>query len=102
MIITCVIEGHSSDLGAELQNDYLRNLGASWLAAALFFAPIQIFAFGKLDKSYRVLAVNIIDILWVTVMSIVTHLNRGESESFVKSVLIPMLALVGDNIVDST
>ena len=102
MIITCVIEGHSSDLGAELQNDYLRNLGASYLAAALFFAPIQIFAFGKLDKSYRVLAVNIIDILWVTVMSIVTHLNRGESESFVKSVLIPMLALIGDNIVDST
>ena len=52
MLITCVIEGHYDELGAELQNDYLRNLGVSWLAAALFFAPIQIFAFGKLPQSY--------------------------------------------------
>ncbi|KAL7434701.1 hypothetical protein ACHAXM_004329 [Skeletonema potamos] len=102
MIITCVIEGHSDELASELQNDYFRNLGASWLAAALFFAPMQIYAFGKLDISYRVLAVNVIDILWVTVMSIVTHLNRGESESFIKSVLIPMVSMIGSNIVDST
>ena len=102
MIVTCVIEGHSDDLLDELRNDYFRNLCASWLAALLFFAPVEIFAFGKLEKSYRVLAVNIIDILWVTVMSIVTHLNRGESESFIKTVLIPMLSMIGDNIVDST
>ena len=103
MIITCIIEGHASDLAAELENDYFRNLGASWLAAALFFAPMEIFAFGNLENSsYRVLAVNIIDILWVSVMSVVTHLNRDESESFIKSVLIPMLSMIGDNIVDST
>ncbi|KAL7496511.1 hypothetical protein ACHAWT_007023 [Skeletonema menzelii] len=102
MIVTCVIEGHSDDVLNELQNDYFRNLGASYLAAALFFAPVQIYAFGKLEKSYRVLAVNTIDILWVTVMSIVTHLNRGESESFIKSVLIPMLSMIGENIVYST
>jgi len=102
MLITSVIEGHSDELASELQNDYFRNLGASWLAAALFFAPMQIYAFGKLDISYRVLAVNVIDILWVTVMSIVTHLNRGESESFIKSVLIPMVSMIGSNIVDST
>jgi hypothetical protein len=102
MIITCVIEGHSEQLADELKNDYFRNLGASWAAAALFFAPMQIYAFGKLDVSYRVLAVNTIDILWVTVMSIVTHLNRGESESFIKSVLIPMMSMIADNIVDST
>eukprot|EP00986_Skeletonema_menzelii_P019199 scaffold27102_cov166-Skeletonema_menzelii.AAC.1 len=64
MIVTCVIEGHSDDLLDELRNDYFRNLCASWLAALLFFAPVEIFAFGKLEKSYRVLAVNIIDILW--------------------------------------
>jgi hypothetical protein len=102
MIITCVIEGHSDELLAELQNDYFRNLGASWLAAILLIAPLQILAFGKLDVSLRVLATNLIDILWVTIMSIVTHVNRDQSESFVKSVLIPMLTTIGDNIVDST
>ena len=102
MIITCVIEGHSDELLAELQNDYFRNLGASWLAAILLIAPLQILAFGKLDVSLRVLATNLIDILWVTIMSIVTHVNRDQSESFVKSVLIPMLSTIGDNIVDST
>lgn len=102
MIITCVIEGHSDELLAELQNDYFRNLGASWLAAILLIAPLQMLAFGKLDVSLRVLATNLIDILWVTVMSIVTHVNRDQSESFIQSVLIPMLSTIGDNIVDST
>ncbi len=102
MIITCVIEGHSDELLAELQNDYFRNLGASWLAAILLIAPLQILAFGKLDVSLRVLATNLIDILWVTIMSIVTHVNRDQSESFVRTVLIPMLSTIGDNIVDST
>ena len=102
MIITCVIEGHSDELLAELQNDYFRNLGASWLAAILLIAPLQILAFGKLDVSLRVLATNLIDILWVTIMSIVTHVNRDQSESFVRTVLIPMLSTIGGNIVDST
>jgi hypothetical protein len=102
MIITAVVEGHASDMSEELQNDYFRNLGASWLAAALFFAPLQIFAFAKLNKEFRVLATNMIDILWVTVMSIVTHLHRDQSESFIKTVLIPMLETIGQNIVDST
>lgn len=102
MIVTNIIEGHSDELIEELQSDYFRNLCASWLAALLFFAPVEIFAFGKLEKSYRVLAVNVIDILWVTVMSIVTHLNRSQSESFIKTVLIPMLTMIGDNIIDST
>lgn len=102
MIITCVIEGHSDELLAELQNDYFRNLGTSWFAAILLIAPLQILAFGKLDVSLRVLATNLIDILWVTIMSIVTHVNRDQSESFVKSVLIPMLSTIGGNIVDST
>lgn len=102
MIITCVIEGHSDELLAELQNDYFRNLGASWLAAILLIAPLQVLAFGKLDVSLRVLATNLIDILWVTIMSIVTHVNRDQSESFVRTVLIPMLSTIGENIVDST
>lgn len=102
MIITGVIEGHSDDLLAELHDDYLRNVGASWLAAIVLIAPLQILAFGKLDVSLRVLATNFIDIIWVTIMSIITHVNRDQSESFVKSFLIPWLSTIGDNIIDST
>lgn len=102
MVITSVVEGHASDLGAELQNYYVRNLCTSWLAGGLFFAPMQILAFGKLNKEFRVLATNVIDMFWVTLMSIVTHLHRDHSDSFIKTVLIPMLATIGGNIVDST
>ena len=37
-----------------------------------------------------------------TIMSIITHVNRDQSESFVKSFLIPWLSTIGDNIIDST
>ncbi len=103
MFITCVIEGHYDDLASEFKNDYFRNLGASWAVDGLFFTPMQIFAFGKLDVTYRVLAVNLLDILWIAVMSIVTHLNRDVSErKSMTAFLIPMMSMIGDNIVDST
>ena len=102
MIITGVIEGHSDELLAELHDEYFRKLGAAWLAAIVLIAPLQILAFGKLDVSLRVLATNFIDIIWVTIMSIITHVNRDQSESFVKSFLIPWLSTIGDNIIDST
>lgn len=102
MSITALIEGHSlSSLAAELHDDYFRNLFASW-AAEVFFAPIQIFTFGKISKEFRVLSINLLDMFWVTLMSILTHLHRDQSSSFIKTVLIPWLGTISGNIVDST
>lgn len=94
MTITSVVEGHASHVAAELQNDYFHNLQASW-SAALFFGPMQVFAFAKLSKEFRVLATNVIDILWVAVMSIVTHLHRDQSKSVINAVLNGLLLTAG-------
>ena len=77
MIITAVVEGHASDLGYELRHDYFHNIQVSW-AAALVLAPFQILAFRYLDTMWRVLAVNIQDVIWVAVMSYMTHRNRDD------------------------
>ena len=79
MIITSLVEGHGDELAEELENEYIPNVKASWMAA-LGLAPFQILAFRFLPVTWRVLAVNLQDVLWVMIMSYVTHRTREPSE----------------------
>lgn len=75
MIVTSFVEGHGDELAEELENDYFTAVKASWIAS-LGLAPIQFLAFRFLPARYRVLAVNLQDVVWVCIMSYVTHRNR--------------------------
>jgi hypothetical protein len=66
MICTALVEGHGSDLAEELEEEYMNNVKASWMAA-LGLAPIQFLSFRYLPATLRVLAVNLQDIIWVMV-----------------------------------
>lgn len=68
MICTALVEGHGDDLAEELEEEYMNNVKASWVAA-LGLAPIQFLSFRYLPATLRVLAVNLQDIVWVMVMS---------------------------------
>ena len=77
MVITALVEGHADDLMYELKHEYYRNVVASW-AAALILSPFQICAFRYLNVKWRVLWMNIQDIIWIAMMSYVTHRNRDD------------------------
>jgi hypothetical protein len=81
MIVTALVEGHGSNLAQELEEEYMNNVKASWMAA-LLLAPYQFLAFRYLPITWRVLAVNIQDVIWVMAMSYVTHRTRETSEPF--------------------
>mmetsp|Transcript_6915 Transcript_6915/g.15203 ORF Transcript_6915/g.15203 Transcript_6915/m.15203 type:complete len:352 (+) Transcript_6915:185-1240(+) len=81
MIVTGVVEGHGSTLAEELENEYMNNVHASWYAA-MGLAPIQFITFRFLPITLRVLAVNLIDVIWVMFMSYSTHRTREVSEPF--------------------
>ncbi|KAL7475953.1 hypothetical protein ACHAW6_001844 [Cyclotella cf. meneghiniana] len=81
MIVTSLVEGHGSTLGQELKEDYVNNVKASWVAA-LLLAPSQFCAFRYLPIKWRVLAVNLQDVLWIITMSYLTHRTREPSEPF--------------------
>jgi hypothetical protein len=81
MIVTALVEGHGSKLADELEEEYMNNVKASWMAA-LGLAPFQFCAFRYLPSTWRVLAVNLQDIIWVMAMSYVTHRTRETSEPF--------------------
>ncbi|KAL7517458.1 hypothetical protein ACHAWX_002377 [Stephanocyclus meneghinianus] len=81
MIVTALVEGHGSNLAEELEDEYMNNVKASWMAA-LLLAPYQFLAFRYLPITWRVLAVNLQDVIWVMAMSYVTHRTRETSEPF--------------------
>ena len=65
----------------ELEEQFINNVKASWLAA-LGLAPFQLLSFRYLPMTWRVLAVNLQDVIWVMAMSYVTHRTREASEPF--------------------
>jgi hypothetical protein len=75
MCTTAVLEGHYETIPDELRNDFVSAVRASWKSSFLL-APAQLFSFVVLPKEFRVLAVNVQDIVWVAVVSYATHLNR--------------------------
>lgn len=76
MVITGVVEGHSSELREEFETVYIQNVHALWIAALLGMGPMQIVAFRYLSLKWRNLVANILDVIEVMVMSYVTHRTR--------------------------
>ncbi|KAL7517646.1 hypothetical protein ACHAWX_002553 [Stephanocyclus meneghinianus] len=76
MVITATLEGKYLTIPHELRHDFFPAVQASWKASLMGLAPMQLLSFHFLPMELRVLAVNVQDVVWVTVMSYVTHRNR--------------------------
>jgi protein Mpv17 len=76
MVITATLEGKYATIPRELRHDFVPAIRASWKASLMGLAPMQLLSFHFLPVELRVLAVNVQDVIWVTVMSYVTHRNR--------------------------
>jgi len=75
MLITGIIEGHWDTLRTIFVNDYITNIHLLWLVALFVIGPIQIMAFRYLSLKWRALSVSCLDVLEVTIMSVITHRN---------------------------
>jgi hypothetical protein len=75
MLITGIIEGHYLELQTIFVNDYITNIHLLWLVALFVIGPIQILAFRYLSLKWRALSVSCLDVLEVTIMSVITHRN---------------------------
>ena len=83
-IVTGRMEGYSfRQLLPQLRRDYVPTLKASWVTS-LFLMPIEFVCFRFLPLSYRVLAVNFIDVIWDTVVSFMAHRGRQEQPTAVE------------------
>ena len=76
MITTGLLEGRQSTIVHELKHDLIPSLKVSWRVSILGYIPAQLLSFHFLPIKLRVLAVNILDVIWVTAISYVTHRNR--------------------------
>ena len=76
MVATAIMEGKVSLIRHELSHDLIPALKVSWKVSIMGYAPMQFLSFHFLPRKLRVLAVNSLDVVWVTVMSYVTHRNR--------------------------
>jgi hypothetical protein len=76
MFSTALIEGRYKAIPHEFSHDLLPNIRTSYKASVSGLMWIQLVSFYWLPMKLRVLAVNFIDIIWVIVMSFVTHLHR--------------------------
>ena len=75
MLITGIIEGHWSELRTIFVNDYITNIHLLWLVALFVIWPIQVLAFRFLSLKWRALSVSCLDVLEVTILSVITHRN---------------------------
>jgi hypothetical protein len=103
--ITGLLEGFSfKQLRQQYQRDIGGTLKASWLTS-LFLLPVEVVCFRYLPVTYRVLAVNVLDIVWDTVISFMSHKTRGKElastitdESLLQSpILSPSDAVLATN-----
>ncbi|KAL7457386.1 hypothetical protein ACHAWC_008955 [Mediolabrus comicus] len=76
MFSTALVEGRYQGIPHEFTHDLIPNIKTSYKASVFGLMWIQLISFYWLPVKLRVLAVNVIDIVWVIVMSFVTHLNR--------------------------
>lgn len=76
MVATAIMEGKTSLIHHELSHDLIPAVKVSWKVSVMGYAPMQFLSFHFLPRKLRVLAVNSLDVVWVTVMSYVTHRNR--------------------------
>ena len=76
MFSTALVEGRYKSIAHEFAHDLIPNIKTSYKASAMGLMWLQLISFYWLPMKLRVLAVNFIDIIWVVVMSFVTHLHR--------------------------
>jgi hypothetical protein len=64
-----------TDLLLQFQSTYIPSLKASWVTSILM-CPVQFSCFCYLPLNFRVLSVNVIDVVWDAVLSYMTHRSR--------------------------
>lgn len=78
-VFTGIVEGYSLRQVAEIfRKDYGATVRASWLTS-LGLIPVEILCFGYLSLSFRVLAMNFVDLLWGAIVSFYSHRSRREN-----------------------
>ena len=78
-VFTGVVEGYSlGDVAEIFRKDYGATVRASWLTS-LGLIPVEILCFGYLSLSFRVLAMNFVDLLWGAIVSFYSHRSRREN-----------------------
>jgi hypothetical protein len=75
-----VAEGHVKDLMAIFRKDFVATLKASW-GISIALIPVEFVCFRYLSVSFRVLAMNFIDILWGAIVSFVAHRSRRKAKA---------------------
>ena len=78
-VFTGVVEGYSlTEVARMFRKDYGATVRASWLTS-LGLIPVEIMCFGYLSLSFRVLAMNFVDLLWGAIVSFYSHRSRREN-----------------------
>ena len=78
-VVTGVFEGYSlKDIVIIIRKDFWATVCASWLTS-LGLIPVEIVCFGYLSLSFRVLAMNFVDLLWGAIVSFYSHRSRTEN-----------------------
>lgn len=86
-VFTGVVEGYSLGEVAEIfRKDYRATVRASWLTS-LGLIPVEIMCFGYLSLSFRVLAMNFVDLLWGAIVSFYSHRSRRENSEKASAVV---------------
>lgn len=78
-IFVALAEGLGRDLPNLLRKDFPATIQASW-ATCVVFMPVEYLCFSQLPLNLRVLSMNLIDVLWGSIISYVTHRSRRPPE----------------------
>ena len=79
-IFVALAEGLAKDLPNLIRKDFPTTLQASWGTSAVFM-PVEYLCFSRLPLSLRVLSMNLIDVVWGSIISYVTHRSRRPLET---------------------
>jgi hypothetical protein len=77
--LVAMLEGQASDLGRIYKSDFWPTIKAS-LCANFLLIPLEFICFHYLSVGFRVLGMNMIDIIWQAVVSFFAHRSRKENE----------------------
>jgi len=75
-VFTGIFEGYSlKEVVTIIRKDFWATIRASWLTS-FGLIPIEMLCFGYLSLSFRVLAMNFVDLLWGAIVSFYSHRSR--------------------------
>ena len=78
-VFTGIVEGYAwKEVGEILRKDFVATVKASWLTS-LALIPVEILCFGYLSLTFRVLAMNFVDLFWGAIVSFYSHRSRRET-----------------------